>query len=147
MKSKSLQEGQTMLSIWNEDDEIMVVTENSIVDGDINTSENLHVKGKVEGNIISKENVKISEFSIVKGNVSASIIHLHEGNILGDVNARSEIYIGEDGHVKGDVNADLIIVNGTIEGNMNGVKAIFEKGAIVHGDINVEIVERASSRN
>jgi cytoskeletal protein CcmA (bactofilin family) len=83
-----------------------------------------------------------------KGDLSADEDLLIQGRVEGSVTHTQRLTVGPQGTVKANIRAQLIIVEGTVEGDLNAEKSIFVKEtAKVWGNISaptVSILEGAS---
>jgi cytoskeletal protein CcmA (bactofilin family) len=83
-----------------------------------------------------------------KGDLSAEEDLLIQGRVEGSVTHTQRLTVGPQGTVKANITAQLIIVEGTVEGDLHAEKSIFVKDtAKVHGNIfapTVSIQEGAS---
>jgi len=87
------------------------------ITGDISASADLHIDGRVEGNITCAAFVQ-GESSEIQGNVSAESARL-SGSIHGSINAR-ELVILKSARINGDVHYDALTI---------------EQGAMVEGKL------------
>jgi len=71
-----------------------------------------------------------------KGELTANEDLLIQGQIEGTINHTSSLTIGQEGKVKADVKAEYISVEGKVDGDLAGSKAVVVKeGADVQGNI------------
>ncbi|MDT8410380.1 MAG: polymer-forming cytoskeletal protein [Wenzhouxiangellaceae bacterium] len=84
--------------------------------GDLTLSDNLHVDGKIEGNVDSESNVTIGSEGALKGQIKASRVVV-------------------SGRVDGTVIAERleIIAGGTLEGNVQTIDLVIEPGGRFNG--------------
>jgi cytoskeletal protein CcmA (bactofilin family) len=83
-----------------------------------------------------------------KGDLSADEDLLIQGRVEGSVTHTQRLTIGAQGTVKANIKAQLIVVEGTVEGDLNAEKSIFVKEtAKIRGNMvapTVSILEGAS---
>jgi cytoskeletal protein CcmA (bactofilin family) len=83
-----------------------------------------------------------------KGDLTADEDLLIQGRVEGSVTHTQKLTVGPQGTVKANIKAQLIVVEGTVEGDLNAEKSIFVKEtAKVWGNIaapTVSILEGAS---
>jgi cytoskeletal protein CcmA (bactofilin family) len=83
-----------------------------------------------------------------KGDLTADEDLLIQGRVEGSVTHTQKLTVGPQGTVKANIKAQLIVVEGTVEGDLNAEKSIFVKeSAKVWGNIaapSVSILEGAS---
>ncbi len=83
-----------------------------------------------------------------KGELSADEDLLIQGKVEGTIRHSSSLTIGDGGHVKADVGAEYIVVEGRVEGDLNGSKCVkVRETAKIDGNIvspSVSLVEGAT---
>jgi cytoskeletal protein CcmA (bactofilin family) len=83
-----------------------------------------------------------------KGDLSAEEDLLIQGRVEGSITHTQRLTVGAQGTVKANITAQLIIVEGTVEGDLHADKSVFVKDtAKIHGNIfapSVSIQEGAS---
>ena len=98
--------------------------------------------------INSDRNSIIGPTLYFKGDLSADEDLLIQGRVEGSVTHTQRLTVGPQGTVKANIRAQLIVVEGTVEGDLNAEKSIFVKEtAKVWGNIaapSVSILEGAS---
>jgi cytoskeletal protein CcmA (bactofilin family) len=84
-----------------------------VVKGDVISSENLTVAGRVEGNItVGEHALIIAEGGTVHGNIVARAVVVH-GEVQGSITADLRVEIAATGFVNGDVGAPrMVLVEG-----------------------------------
>jgi cytoskeletal protein CcmA (bactofilin family) len=71
-----------------------------------------------------------------KGELTANEELVIQGQVEGKIKHSSNLKIGKEGRVKADVRAELIVVEGTVDGDLDGRKAVIVKdSANVTGNI------------
>ena len=83
-----------------------------------------------------------------KGELNADEDLLIQGKVEGTIRHTSSLTIGDGGHVKADVAAEYIVVEGRVEGDLNGSKCVkVRETAKIDGNIaspSVSLVEGAT---
>jgi len=94
-----------------------IITEGSVIKGDMNLSCNLYVDGDFEGTINSQKNVNIGKNGHIKGDIKTQRLVV-QGYIEGSVNAY-RVEIKATGKINGSIeSAELVIeAKGVFEGN------------------------------
>lgn len=106
----------------------------TIINGGIQTRENIVVEGIVNGDILSKGKVTVR--GKVDGNITGYDIELSCEELAGDINCESKAVIHEATKLKGNLYTGKATVVGTIEGNIIARENIELLGnAVVYGDI------------
>jgi cytoskeletal protein CcmA (bactofilin family) len=93
-----------------------------LIKGDLTSSENMTVAGRVEGDITVREHaVVIAEGGTVRGNIIARDVVVH-GEVLGTITAQSRVEVAPTGSVHGDIVAPRMMLT---------------EGATLHGRIGI----------
>jgi cytoskeletal protein CcmA (bactofilin family) len=94
-----------------------VIGKGTVLEGNIETSGNIRIEGKIIGNLKSKSKVALGNSSLVDGNVSAQ-----NADIEGTVKGRVEI-------------ADMLVLKATatVHGDIVTGKLVVEPGAVFNG--------------
>ena len=94
-----------------------VIGKGTVLEGNIETSGNIRIEGKIIGNLKSKSKVALGNSSMVDGNVSAQ-----NADIEGTVKGKVEI-------------ADMLVLKATatVHGDIATGKLVVEPGAVFNG--------------
>jgi cytoskeletal protein CcmA (bactofilin family) len=108
-----------------------VIGKGTTITGDIDTSNDIRIDGKLEGNLFCKAKVILGNSAVLEGNLSA--VHAEiSGEIIGKV----------------EVNEMLTLKNScTIHGDINTGKLIIEAGAKFNGSCKMGAVSKEVSLN
>ncbi|MEG2428910.1 MAG: polymer-forming cytoskeletal protein [Oscillospiraceae bacterium] len=110
------------------------VSRATVINGGIQTRENIFVEGVVNGDIVSKGKVSIK--GKVEGNVTGFDVELSCEELSGDINCESKAIIHAQTKLKGNLYAGRATVIGTVEGNIIAKESIeLLDNAVVYGDI------------
>ena len=94
-----------------------IIGDGSVLKGNLKTSGNIRLEGKVIGDILSKSKVACGETSIVDGNVVAENAEI-AGKVTGKVTVSELLILKSTASIHGDISTDnLIIESGA---NFNG---------------------------
>ena len=94
-----------------------IIGDGSVLKGNLKTSGNIRLEGKVIGDILSKSKVACGETSIVDGNVVAENAEI-AGKVTGKVSVSELLILKSTASIHGDISTDnLIIESGA---NFNG---------------------------
>lgn len=115
-------------------DEMGIISEGTIVKGNIKTKGHLIVLGEIDGNVEVKGNV------ILIGNVNGKIICtnlLADGtNSNSNIKASGQVQIKSNSTIKGDVSCKDFSLFGVLDGNLRATKqACFYAGSRMNGDV------------
>tara|TARA_B100000925_G_scaffold260842_1_gene217202 strand:- start:128 stop:502 length:375 start_codon:yes stop_codon:yes gene_type:complete len=112
-----------------------IIGEGSVLKGNLSTSGNIRLEGKVIGDISSDSKVACGDTSIVDGNVIAENAEI-AGKVTGKVNVSELLILKSTASIHGDINtANLIIESGA---NFNGACSMGKE---------LEVEEEVSSGN
>lgn len=84
-----------------------VISENSKLNGDFESSGNIEIRGTVMGNVVI-DGMLVLHGAHVDGNVKAKMVYMSKGSVNGSIVADSVVDI--DGTVGGSVDGDKVIV-------------------------------------
>lgn len=79
------------------------------VEGDFNSDHDIIIDGSVNGNIKTKNNLKIGKGAKVKAEISAKNAFI-AGVVTGNITVQEKLHITSDAEIKGNVSASLIMV-------------------------------------
>lgn len=81
-----------------------------VVEGDLTSSEDLTIAGRVEGDISVPEHILIvTPEARIRGDIEARFVAVH-GRVTGTIRASEKVEIGETGEVEGDVVAPRMAI-------------------------------------
>ena len=93
-----------------------------LIKGDVSSSENMTVAGRVEGDITVREHaLVVATGGMVRGNIVARDVVVH-GEVLGTITAEGRVEVAATGFVHGDINAPRMMLT---------------EGATLHGRIGI----------
>ncbi|MDX2129514.1 MAG: polymer-forming cytoskeletal protein [Chloroherpetonaceae bacterium] len=104
-------------------DKLSILSEGTICRGDLETTGNIRIDGKIIGNIVSIGNVAIGKGGIVEGNISAKNIKV-SGRITGNLNSAEHLILDSTSTVQGDMTTKLLAI---------------EDGAQLNGKVSMQI--------
>lgn len=121
-------------------DEVSVLTESMLINGNIATEGSLEVRGSVVGNVEALGKLNIT--GMIQGNSQAAEIYADGAKITGELRSNSSIKIGQSTVILGNIYANSAVVAGAIKGDID-VKGpvILDASAIVMGDIKSKSVQ------
>ena len=93
-----------------------------VIKGDVTSSENMTVAGRVEGDITVREHaLVVAAGGTVRGSIVANYVIVH-GEVLGTITAEARVEVTATGFVRGDITAPRMVLS---------------EGATLHGRIGV----------
>lgn len=86
-----------------------VIGKGTVLEGNIETSGNIRIEGKIIGNLKSKAKVALGNSSLVDGNVSAQNADI-EGTVKGKVEISDMLVLKATATVHGDISTGKLVV-------------------------------------
>ena len=108
-----------------------IIGEGSVLKGNLNTSGNIRLEGKVIGDISSESKVACGETSIVDGNVVAENAEI-AGKVTGKVTVSELLILKSSASIHGDISTNNFIIESGA--NFNGACSMGKKEVEVEGD-------------
>lgn len=138
---KKEDENSAMSNVSNfEADLTASISRNTVIKGDITTSDNIEIFGSVEGQLNCEAVVKVS--GTITGNIKCMTLIATGATIEGDITCVNSIVIGKDTTLKGNVITDSASIVGCINGNLKVAgSTIIGETAMVIGDITTLLLE------
>jgi cytoskeletal protein CcmA (bactofilin family) len=98
-----------------------LISNDTIINGDIIFSGGLHIDGTVTGNISASNNnnehiLTLGKESVIKGEIKAANIIIN-GTVVGDVHACEHVELANEAHITGNVYYGLFKMEGGAEVN------------------------------
>lgn len=123
----------------NDDDEVTMISRNTVVDGNIRSFANMSVDGNVKGNIETTKDIDLN--GKVVGNISCNNAQMRTSQIQGNIRMKGNAYMERDTLLIGDLTATYANVNGKIKGNLSTTgKSELKSDAVVFGDISASTI-------
>lgn len=121
-------------------DEVSVLTESMLINGNVATEGGLEVRGSVVGNVEALGKLVIT--GMIQGNSQAAEVYAEGAKITGELRSNSGIKIGQSTVILGNIYANSAVIAGAIKGDID-VKGpvVLETSAIVMGDIKSKSVQ------
>lgn len=110
------------------------ISKATVINGGVQTRENIIVEGIVNGDIISKGKVMVK--GRVEGNITGHDVDLSCDELTGDVTCEAKAVIHASTKLKGNLTTGKATIIGTVEGNIVAKENIeLLDNAVVYGDI------------
>lgn len=121
-------------------DEVSVLTDSMIINGNIATEGALDVRGSIVGNVEALGKLNIT--GAIQGNSQASEIYAEGARITGELRSAGSIKVGQSTVIIGNIYACSAVIAGAVKGDID-VKGpvILDSSAIVMGDIKSKSVQ------
>lgn len=121
-------------------DETSVITEGTIIKGDIVSNGSLDVRGQVDGNVGC--NGKLVVTGVVNGNSNASEVFADAAKIEGEVVSTGTVKIGLGSVIIGNVTSTSAVIAGAIKGDIDVQgPVVVDTSAVVMGNIKSRSVQ------
>ena len=121
-------------------DENAVITTGMVVNGDVSTTGNLELNGKVSGNVHANGKLTIS--GEIVGDSTAAEVYAESARITGEVKSHGSVKIGQSTVVIGNIYANGAVVAGAVKGDIDvRGPVILDTTAIVMGNIKSQSVQ------
>lgn len=116
------------------------ISRDTVINGDIQSQDNIDVFGTVEGSIKCSAVVKV--YGKVNGDIHCSVLVANGAAIVGNIESENSVVLGNDTTVKGDIQTGVMNISGQVNGNITAVEstAISNSGS-VYGDISTPVIE------
>ncbi|MGN0376061.1 MAG: polymer-forming cytoskeletal protein [Suilimivivens sp.] len=121
-------------------DEVAVLTDSMIINGNIATEGALDVRGSIVGNVEALGKLNIT--GAIQGNSQASEIYAEGARITGELRSAGSVKIGQSTVIIGNIYANSAVIAGAVKGDID-VKGpvILDSSAIVMGNIKSKAVQ------
>ena len=121
-------------------DEVSVITESMIINGNLATEGALDIRGSIVGNVEALGKLNIT--GAIQGNSQAAEIYAENARITGELKSNGSIKVGQSTVIIGNIFAYSAVIAGAVKGDID-VKGpvILDSSAIVMGDIKSKSVQ------
>ncbi len=115
------------------EDELGIISEETRIEGDVESKGHLAIAGTVDGKVSTKGNVIVT--GIVRGKIRCRDLILDRCNLNAEIQATGNVTI-KSGNVNGDITCNDLNVKGTVAGSINASGTVaLANDAVVKGDI------------
>ncbi|MBR5128150.1 MAG: polymer-forming cytoskeletal protein [Roseburia sp.] len=122
------------------EDEIAVITNGTIIKGDVFANGSLEVLGAVYGNINCRGRLVIT--GTVKGDSNAAEIYTDAARIEGEIACIGAVKIGEGSVIIGNISSTSAVIAGAMRGDIDVLgPVVVESTAVVKGNIKARYVQ------
>ena len=104
---------------------LTVVEAGIILEGDIVSEENIRLRGRVEGNLVTSGSVVIEPHASVRGDITAENL-IVEGTVEGKVVVARKFELRATGRMRGDIRASVVAIaeEGFLQGKVLATERI-----------------------
>jgi cytoskeletal protein CcmA (bactofilin family) len=121
-------------------DEVSVITEGTVIKGDIVSNGSLDVKGQVNGNVSC--NGKLTVTGVVNGNSNTSEFFADAAQVEGEVVSSGTVKIGLGSVIIGNLTSTSAVIAGAIKGDIDVQgPVVVDTSAVVMGNIKSRSVQ------
>ena len=121
-------------------DEVSVITEGTVIRGDVISNGSLDVRGQVEGNVSC--NGKLTVTGVVNGNSNTSEFFADAAQVEGEVVSSGTVKIGLGSVIIGNVTSTSAVIAGAIKGDIDVQgPVVVDTSAVVMGNIKSRSVQ------
>ncbi|MCM1334700.1 MAG: polymer-forming cytoskeletal protein, partial [Eubacterium sp.] len=122
-----------------DENEITVISKNTVIDGNIRSFANMSIDGNIKGNVETTKDIDLN--GKVVGNIACNNAALRTSQIQGNVQMKGNVFMERDTLLIGDISSTYANVNGKIKGNLEITgKAELKSDAVVFGDISASTI-------
>lgn len=122
-----------------EERKVSIITEETVINGDVATSSALVILGKISGNVTSTSDVELR--GVVNGEIKADNVNISNSNLSGNVTCEGVLYVDERSTVEGDISCDQVKLAGRIKGHIDAKRTVeFMSTSVIEGDICAESI-------
>ena len=99
------------------EDETSIITESTVLTGDISSSGSFDVRGTINGNITC--NGKIVATGVVNGNTNSSEFFADVAKVEGEISTSGTVKIGAGSVIIGNISASSAVIAGAVKGDID----------------------------
>ncbi|PKM72438.1 MAG: hypothetical protein CVU91_08560 [Firmicutes bacterium HGW-Firmicutes-16] len=123
----------------NAEEEMSIISKNTVVYGDIRSLADITINGKVRGNVDVLKDA--SMHGMLVGNLMCNNTRMEGSSVQGNVLSKGSTHIYSDSILLGNLRAQYSSIDGKIKGNIEvGSKTHLRQNAIVVGDISTNSI-------
>lgn len=121
-------------------DEVSIITEGTVINGDIISNGSLDVRGQIDGNVSC--NGKLTVTGVVNGNSNTSEFFADAAQVEGEVVSSGTVKIGLGSVIIGNVTSTSAVIAGAIKGDIDVQgPVVVDTSAVVMGNIKSRSVQ------
>lgn len=121
-------------------DEVTVITEGTGINGNMQSTGSIEIRGKVTGNV--ECNGKLTVTGTIKGNSNAAEFFADAAKIEGEISTDGTVKIGLGSVVIGNISATSAVIAGAIKGDIDVQgPVVVDTSAVVMGNIKSRSVQ------
>lgn len=118
---------------------VSVITEETIINGDVETTSAIVILGTVSGNVTSNDDVEVR--GVVNGEIRANNVNISHSNLQGNVTCSGNLYVDKDSSIEGNIVCNQVKLAGRIKGQIDVKHSVeFLNNSVVEGDVFAESI-------
>ena len=111
-----------------------IIAPGTVIRGSVESNTSMELYGEVQGDIVTTKDLKLK--GKIQGNATGGNVELYSIHMVGNVTASGTAMLDSESEVEGDVTAESLILNGKIQGDVQVSKRLsLEGSAIVIGRV------------
>ncbi len=121
-------------------DEVSIITQGTMIKGNLSTTGSFSISGRVEGNV--QCNGKLEITGTIKGNSSSSEVFSDAAKIEGEISSTGTVKIGLGSVVVGNITATSAVIAGAVKGDIDVQgPVVVDTSAVIVGNIKSRSVQ------
>ncbi len=114
-----------------------IIAPGTIIRGSVESDTSMELYGEVQGDIVTTKDLKLK--GKIQGNATGGNVELYSIHMVGNVTASGTAMLDSESEVEGDVTAESLILNGKIQGDVQVSKRLaLEGSAVICGRVAAE---------
>lgn len=114
-----------------------IIAPGTIIRGSVESNTSMELYGEVQGDIVTTKDLKLK--GKIQGNATGGNVELYSIHMVGNVTASGTAMLDSESEVEGDVTAESLILNGKIQGDVQVSKRLaLEGSAVIVGRVAAE---------
>ena len=123
----------------NPENELTIISANTIIDGNVRSFANMSIDGDIKGNVETTKDIELN--GRIVGDVTCNNANMIVSQVQGNVLLKGNVEIGRDTLLIGDLTSGFASINGKVKGNVEiSGKAEFKADAVIFGDISASTI-------
>lgn len=129
----------TMQQEVSDNDELTVISKNTVIDGNVRSFANMSIDGNIKGDVETTKNVNLN--GKIVGNITCNNANMLTSQVQGNVLLKGAVNIERDTLLIGDISSTYATINGKVKGNVDITgKAQFKADSVIFGDISASTI-------
>ncbi len=122
-----------------DENEMTVISRNTVIDGNIRSFANMSIDGNIKGNVETTKDIDLN--GKIVGNIACNNASLRTSQIQGNIQMKGNAFMERDTLLIGDLTSTYANINGKLKGNLSTTgKTELKSDAVVFGDISASTI-------